>query len=183
MEERASLSSSRSQGEAVLIESLGVVSAVKICIDVFIRLLLLWCWTWTVSSCLLLHWNNRFLSPFCWCDTLYCPFSILLTWYIILKFQTLDQTYISGDYIRWSLIIFDVLPFLCIVAFHLLVLCSGFNTYLFLVFNDNFRFEFEKVIRLNFLWQSYPNTCISSHFVLHFKFIQGSMLIVSQNWK
>ena len=65
----------------------------------------------------------------------------------------------------------------------MLVLCSGFNTYLFLVFNDNFRFEFEKVIRLNFLWQSYPNTCISSNFVLHFKFIQGSMLIVSQNWK
>lgn len=41
MEERASLSNSRSQGEAVLIEPLGVVSAVNICMDVFIRLLLL----------------------------------------------------------------------------------------------------------------------------------------------
>lgn len=92
-----------------------------------------------------------------------------MMWYTILKFQTLDQTYISGDYIRQSPIIFDVLSFLCVVGFHLLVLCSGFNTYLFLFFNYNFRFEFEKVIRLNFLWKSYLNTCISSHFVLYFK--------------
>ena len=63
------------------------------------------------------------------------------------------------------------------------MLCSGFNTNLFLFFNYNFRFEFEKVIRLNFLWQSYPNACISSHFVLYFKFMQGSMLFLKTGRK